>query len=137
MKRSVWQTIKNSCVIFTVITLLFYTLGLTISKDMIPTIGNIVAFLGFSLGLAFINEIFFIKKLSMVVKLILHYFATGTLVLLLFAIAGAIDASGPMTIIIMFAYSVLYWIGGIIALIINKSVSSKKNDNEKYESMLK
>lgn len=137
MKRSVWQTIKNSCVIFTVITLLFYTLGLTISKDMIPTIGNIVAFLGFSLGLAFINEIFFIKKLSMVVKLILHYFATGALILLLFAIAGAIDASGPMTIIFMFAYSVLYWIGGIIALIINKSVSSKKNDNEKYESMLK
>ena len=137
MKRTAWQTIKNSCVIFTVITLLFYTLGLTISKNMIPTIGNIVAFLGFSIGLAFINEIFFVKKLNMIVRLILHYFASGALVLLLFALAGAIEASGPMTIIIMFAYSLLYWIFGVIALIINKSVASKKNSSEKYESMLK
>lgn len=137
MKRNLWQTIKNSCVIFTLIILLFYVLGVALFPKMIPSLTTIGVFFLFSIALAFINEIFFAPKLSLVVKCVIHFFATLALILISFAVTGKFAQSGAVIIILSFIYAIMYWIGAAIALIVNGKGKKKKNTEKKYEKMFK
>lgn len=135
MKRNLWQTFKNACVIFTAIIFFFYLIGLIFFPDMIPSLSTIGVFFIFSLALAFVNEIFFVKKFSFIVKCLLHFFATLALILLSLAISGKFASSGFAILILSFVFAILYWIGASIAIIINGATKKKKNTEQKYDRM--
>ena len=137
MKRNLWQTFKNACVIFTAIIFFFYIIGIVFFPNLIPSLSTIGVFFGFSLVLAFVNEIFFINKFSLIVKCILHFFATLALILLSLAVSGKFVSNGAAILILSFAFAILYWIGASIALIINGASGKKKNIEQKYDRIFK
>ena len=135
MKRNIWQTFKNACVIFSAIILSFYFIGRILFPNLSITPTATIVFFVLSIALAFVNELFFIERFPLIVKCILHFFATLALIIISFAVSGKFAEFGPAILIISFAFSVLYWIGAAIALIVNGARSKKKNKEQKYEKM--
>ena len=136
MKRNLWQTFKNACVIFSVI-IFIYLIGLTFVNTKIQDITTIVFLFFFSLVISFINEIFFVKRFSLIIKLIIHFFSTLAVILIGLAVSGKFAENGFAIIILSFAFAVIYWIGASVALIINGAKGEKKNTEQKYDKMFK
>lgn len=135
MKRNIWQTFKNACVIFSAIILAFYFIGRIFLPNMSITPTATIVFFAFSIALAFVNEIFFIERLPLIVKCILHFFAALALTIVCFALSGKFAENGPAILILSFAFAVIYWIGASIALIVSGVKNKNKNKEQKYEKM--
>ncbi len=136
MKRNFWQIFKNACVIFTAI-IFIYLIGLTYMSSKIQDITTIVFLFVFSLVISLINEIFFVKNLSLIVKLIIHFFAIVAVLLTTLGVSGKFAENGFAILILTFAFAVVYWIGATVALIVNSVLNKKKNKEQKYETMFK
>lgn len=136
MKRNFWQTFKNACVIFTAI-IFIYLIGLTFMNNKIQDITTIVFLFLFSLVISLINEILFVKKFTLIIKLILHFFATLAVILIGLAVSGKLASNGFAIIILSFAFAVVYWIGATVALIANGAKGKKNNTEQKYDKMFK
>ena len=136
MKRNLCQTFKNACVIFSAI-IFIYLIGLTFVNTKIQDITTIVFLFLFSLIVSFINEIFYTKKFSLIIKLIIHFFSLLAVILIALAVSGKFAENGFAIIILSFAFAVIYWIGASVALIINGATGKKKNTEQKYDKMFK
>lgn len=132
------QTVKNGCVIFTIITIISYALGTLLSFDnkaFIPTLKWIILFFVFSIVLAFANLLLGNKKISVGTRLGLHFLASATLYFVCVVLCGGFITSGAQTLIAMTFYIVLYLIFAALYAISSSGKRRKKNKTEKYESM--
>jgi len=137
-KELISNIIKNGCVIFTVITVLSYSIGYVLSSEgnrFIPTISWILLFLIFSLPLAAANMILKNSKKSLGARLLLHFAATCALYFVVVVMCGGFIASGGQTLIAMALFLLLYAIFAIVYAIVNSSNNKKKNKKESYSSM--
>ncbi|MBQ4067105.1 MAG: DUF3021 family protein [Clostridia bacterium] len=137
-KLSVKDTLKNGCVIFTVITVISYALGLLLSgKDnpFIPTLTWIILFLIFSLVLAFANIILKNPGYSLGIRLGLHFLATASLYFVVVVLCGGFIRNGAQTLIALVLFVILYGLFAILYAILSSGKKKKKNKKEKYDSM--
>lgn len=138
MKNNFWNTIKNGCVIFTVITLISYTIGMIIStsdKAFIPSLKSIYVFLIFSILTACANRLLKNTKVNLAARLIVHFLACGLLFFMVAIVGGGFSKSGFATLIILAAFVVLYLIFAIIYAAIYKRKEKKENDQKRYSNV--
>ena len=138
--KSFKDIIKNGCVIFTVIIIISYTIGMIIStetKAYIPSLKSVYIFLLFSILFSFANNLLHSRKLNNFTKLFLHFVITGALYFSVFVLGGALSQNGFMTIVLMSFYAFFYIIFAIIYLVFIKRKESKNNDLKQYNSLYK
>lgn len=139
-QNSVWLTVKNGCVTFTVITVLSYIAGTLLSfenKAFIPTLKWILLFLVFSVLLAFANLLLKSETTSVGAKLSLHFLASAMLYFITVVLCGGFIESGAQTLIAMTFFVIIYLIFAVIFAISASGSKRKKNRTQKYDSMFK
>ncbi|MBE6632695.1 MAG: DUF3021 family protein [Ruminococcaceae bacterium] len=132
--------IKNGCLIFTIITVITYTLGSVLSsenKAFIPTLKWIFLFLLFSLLLSAANLLLKNKNYSTALRLGLHFIATTALYFVVVVLCGGFIANGSQTLVAMVLYILAYIIFAVIFAISNGTKKKKSNKEEKYDSVFK
>lgn len=140
MKNKFFDTIKNGCSIFTIITLVSYTIGMILStaeKTYIPKLKTIYLYLLVSILLAFTNRILYNKKTNIALRLFIHFLISCILFFCIAAIGGGLSNSGFATIIMMFLFVVVYMVFALIFLAINKNNANKINSEQKYSTLFK
>lgn len=135
------SNIKNACVYFAVsqlfITALFQITAKSGSKGQFMTFDVEIILLGFSVAMALIQNVFKIKKLSLGVKLLIHFLLTMAAVFVLFlSVTGQITNTKPM-IFIMSAAAVVYAVFAFIVIVINLSRKKRDEENKEYTPMFK
>lgn len=140
MKKRLWNSIKNGCVLFSVVTLITYTIGALISssdKAYIPSLKSVYLYLFFSVVFAITCEIFRCDTIKLGLRIFLHYLSYAALCFLVIVLGGGFSESGFITLIIMFALTLIY---AAVALIVFSVISRKrkvKNEEEEYTSVFK
>ena len=140
MRKSIWNSIKDGCFIFTVITVITYTVGMLLStaeKSFIPTLSLIYMFLGLSIGLGFANKLLANKKMSLAPRLALHFTVSAVLYYVVIVLCGGFSESGASTIIAMGIFLIIYLVFALIYCLINKKTESKKNAKKEYKSVFR
>lgn len=140
MKHSFWNSIKNGCFIFTLITVISYTFGMIIStseRSFISSLTSIYLFLILSICLAFANRILTNKKMNVALRLIIHFFITGLLFFAVIVLGGGYSESGFATLIAMAVFAVIYLIFALIFGIISAKKEKKANAKKEYHSVFK
>lgn len=136
-KGTFFDTVKNGCTAFSVITLLLYSIGALISsgteKQFVPNVKFIWLFFIFSLLLAFANKILFMQKLSVAVRMIIHFAASFALYFITVVVCGGYIKNGKTAFISIIIFIVLYVIFGIATAVILSKKEAKKQENKKYE----
>jgi len=138
MKNSFWNSIKNGCSVFTLITVISYTVGMIISneeKAYIPSLKSIYIYLCFSILFAFACRLLTNKKMNMVLRLLIHFIISASLFFLVIVIGGGLSGSGFATIIFMFAFAVIYLVFALIFALISKKKEKKANSEKHYSSL--
>ena len=132
--------IKSGCLIFTIITVITYLLGTVLSaenKAFIPTLKWILLFLLFSELLAAANLLLKNKSLSVGLRLGLHFLSTTSLYLVVVVLCGGFIANGSQTLVAIVLYVIAYIIFAVVFAIAQSAKKSKRNKEEKYESLIK
>lgn len=140
MKNSFWNSIKNGCFIFTLITVISYTFGMIIStseRAFIPSLTTIYLFLALSICLAFANRILTNKKINIALRLIIHFFISGLLFFAVIVIGGGYSESGFATLIAMAAFVVIYAIFALFFGILSAKKEKRVNAKKEYHSVFK
>ena len=138
MKNNFWNTIKNGCFIFTIITVVSYTIGMLISsadKAYIPSLKSIYIYLFFSILFSFACNLFKSKKISPLLKLIIHFVISGALFFCVIVLGGGLTGNGFVTIVLLSAFTILYLIFAIVYILIAKKKETKKNNEKQYNSV--
>ena len=134
--KKLLDILKNGSVIFTVITLIFYSAGGIISgsnKEFIPSLLHIWLFFLFSVLLALANSILRVEKMNKAARLGLHFIAAFAVYFVTVIICGGYIGNGAQTLIAITVFLVLYLVFAIIFLL----SGGKKKEDRKYESMFK
>lgn len=138
--KKIMDTVKNGCLMFTVITVLSYVAGTLMSsenKAFIPTLKWILLFLAFSIVLAFANLLLKSKKYSRGLCLLFHFAASAVLYFIVVVLCGGFIANGSQTLIAMALFLLIYGVFAIIFALTGSSKKIKKNKTENYSSMFK
>ncbi len=138
--KKVYDTIKNGCVIFTIITILSYIAGTLLSyenKAFIPTLKWILLFFAFSLVLSFANLLLKNKKYSKGICLLFHFAASAALYFVVVVLCGGFITNGSQTLIAMALFLLIYGIFALIYALAGSTKKKKKNKTENYSSMFK
>ncbi|MDD6094811.1 MAG: DUF3021 family protein [Clostridia bacterium] len=134
--KTITDIIKNGCCIFTMITLLFYSVGGIISgseQEFIPSLKFIWLFFVFSLLLAAANIILKSKKINTAAKLAIHFAASAAVYFVTVVVCGGYINNGAQTVIALSLFLVLYLIFAVVYLIATR----KRCEPKKYEKMFK
>ncbi len=140
MKNKILKTIKNGCTVFTIITVISYTIGMILStaeKAYIPKLKTIYIYLFFSILFAFANNILSSNKINVALKLTLHFLVSCSLFFCIAVIGGGLTSSGFATIILMFIFILAYILFAIIYFITNKKKETKEINDKNYSSLFK
>ena len=134
------QLIYPTCLFYTVFTVVFYSAGtLFDSADttMIPKLKTIFLILLFSFILNLANNLLRIKKLSLALRITLHFILTGVSFFFIFIMMSSYKAGTSITIILILCYTLLYFaICGIYFLITGMKKASA-NEASEYKSIYK
>ena len=138
MKKIILSVIRDGCVIFTVITLLFYSLGGIISgaeQEFIPSLLFIWLFFLFSVLLSCANLILRSKKIKFLPKILLHFTASFAIYFVTVVLCGGYIKNGGQTLVALTLFCVLYAVFAIIYLVKSKKAMKKAEKSEKYKPM--
>lgn len=130
----------RGCVIFTIVTLIVYSIGSIVSdseRSFIPSIKFIWLFFAFSVLLAAANEILSVKKISLGVRMLIHFAVCAALYFVCVVLCGGFISSGAQTLIAMTMFVIVYLICGIFIAIVLSRREKKSADNEKYQSQFR
>ena len=134
MKKGLWNSVKNGCVLFALITVITYTVGYIISttdKAYIPSLKSIYLYLIFSVIFGIASE------LKIGVRILLHYVITAILCFLVIVAGGGMAESGFVTLITMFVFTIIYAAAALIIYAIYSAKNKTKNNEEEYKSMFR
>lgn len=105
------EIIYRACLYFTVITLVFYSVGMLVSDSAsfkIPTLTMLFGILLFCVVLSVVRLIFDAKKVPGAVRYLLHFAATGAAFAGVFIFMSGVYRNGTSIIIGLSAFILLY-----------------------------
>ena len=133
---ALYETLKTSCFLFTLIVFAFYILGNAISNEVqVLTLTNLALIFGFSIWFTLSNILLKSNKLNLFLRVSLHFLSTllGFFVIFIYIPGNA--QNGSRAFILTIAFAALYILVAVIALIINGIVRKNKNENKEYKSV--
>ncbi len=131
------KIVSQGCLLYTVLTLVLYTVGMVVSdidRAWIPTIGMIYMVFFFSLLLSAANVLVLNTGLPGIVKLILHYAATTLVFYVIFILWSGFSKRGSSVLTILLLYTFLYGICALIFCGVRYIKGSRDNKKAGYES---
>ncbi len=138
MRKSFWNSIKNGCVIFAIITVISYTVGMLMSSEnraFIPSLKSIYIYLAFSILFSFVCNLLKSERINTALRLIIHFAISAALFFCVIVLGGGFAESGFATIVLMTAFVIVYIIFSVIYLVIAKKKERKANSNKQYSSV--
>lgn len=126
-----------ACVYFTILTVFFYFIGEVISGDdrnLIPNFRMILLFLLFGFAFNAANKVFTNKKLSIALRVIIHY-AICTAYLLIFILSSPADISPSTSFTIFAVFTIIYFIIMGTILAIRTSINRRRNSKSEYKAI--
>lgn len=123
---------------FTVFTLFLYILGAVFSSgtsNMIPTLRTVLIIFGFSLVLNLANMLLSSKKLSLPLRIAMHFVILALAFYVLVINASDFDMKGSTTMILMLVYAVIYAVICAIVLSVKSAVKKSKIEASEYKSI--
>lgn len=123
-----------ACIIFTVITLALTGLATTLTS-FAPQFEALVALFIYSVVLAALNRILYIRSLHIALRLVLHCAGVlaSFLVIFLLVLSDASHTRGAL--IISAVIAVLYFIVAAIVLAIKHALKRNENEKKEYKKM--
>ena len=139
--KIIGTNLKNACVYF-VFTQLFITAVFQLtakegSKGQFLMFDIELILLGFSVVMAAIQNIFKIKKLSVAVKLLIHFLLTMAALFVLFITVTGQITNVKSILFLMSAAVVIYSIFAAIFLLIHYTRNKREEKNKEYTPMFK
>lgn len=136
MGRKILDIIKSGCLIFTIITLAFYTFWYAVNKG---TLGNLTIkfiwmFFAFSILLSCANTLLHYRKLHLLVRFAIHFLCTAAIYFVCVVVACGFIGNGSQTLAALFVFAVVYFISAIIAGIYISRKEREKKDKKTYNS---
>ena len=128
------KVILNGCFINTVIVLLICVLAnIYLRVGLAPNLRTIIMVFIFSMLTSAAGLILSVKKLSLAVKIIIHYLSVAALFYLIFFVWGGFADKSSLSFFAMVLFTVIYSMIMAIYLAVCK-ISRKKSENTEYES---
>lgn len=134
------KIISRGCVIFTVVTLISYSVGAALSnseKSFIPNIKFIWLFFVFSLLLAAANQILSAKKIGLDVRMLIHFAVCAALYFVCVVLCGGYISNGAQTLIAMALFALVYVICGTVCAIVIHRKEKKLDNSKEYVSQFR
>lgn len=129
------NTVLTGCLYYTVVSLFMYALSLIIvQQQMVPTLKSLCMILAASLFVAALNNIFYVKKLSSVFRLLIHFTASAVAFYLIFILMSGISNNGGTVIIAFVMFAVLYAVIVLVSFFIRKAFSEKQINSSEYKN---
>ncbi len=134
--KSLYNTFKSGCVIFTILVFVFYILGNVISSAVqVLTLFNMFLLLLFSIWFALANYLLNRKSINIVVRVLIHFLLTVVGFFVIFIYMAGNFENKSRAFIITVGFAVLYIIIAAITLFFKNILKKKDNDKQKYESV--
>ena len=131
----VTKILYPACAIFTVSSGVFLIFTQLVSKYQKPAmyIDSYFMFFALAILISLCNRVFYIKKLSALLKTVLHAVLVIASIVIVFYVKAGTTESNPLVLILLF--SVLYALIAIPVLLILNAKNRKKKENKEYKSM--
>ena len=136
MGRKLLDIVKSGCLIFTIITLVFYTFWYAVNKGTLGnlTINFIWMFFAFSLLVSFVNTLLYNKKMHLLVRFAIHFVCTAAAYFVCVIAACGFIENGSQTLVAFFVFVVVYVISAVIAGIYISKKEKANKDKKGYSS---
>lgn len=139
--KIIGSNLKNACVYFAVtqlfITAFFQLSAGSGSKGQFLLFDIELILFGFSVVMAAAQNVFKIKKLSLVVKLLIHFLLTMVALFGLFATVTGQITNVRSIVFLMSAAAVVYAIFAAVVVIVHLARKKKEEQNKEYTPMFK
>ena len=139
--KIIGSNLKNACVYFAVtqlfITAIFQLTAGEGSKGQFLMFDIELLLLGFSIVMAAIQNIFKIKKLSLAVKLLIHFLLTMAALFGLFVTVTGQITNVRSIVFLMSAAAVVYAIFAAVVIIVRAVKRKREEQNKEYTPMFK
>ena len=138
IKKFYTQIFLPFTAIFTALTLILGVFSYSVTSVPAIPVNNLLILALYSLILAFLNRIFYIKKLMVYIRMAIHFiFSSLALYLLLFLFTkDIISATENIRIVLVLLYIIIYFIVAIIYVLINESKRFKKPEEKKNKNKM-
>ena len=123
----------QTSIFFTLIVVFFYLIVSSLMEEPILQIFGMFLFLLFSFILALCNQLFRIKKIPAVLRLLIHFVIIISVVITAFFTLSSDTASIGGALIIVFALAIIYAICGAVAFIITSKLKREKSKKDDYK----
>lgn len=125
----------NACALFTFFTFLLYIVGyITVGSSITLTLGGISLLLGLCILLCILNKVLYVNKLSLFIRIILHYLLVLSSSFFLFGVIGKIVSTSLASLFMLAVVTLIY---SLIALAFMLTRSSENRNEQEYTSMFK
>lgn len=134
------KLIGEGCVIFSLTTLIFYSIGSLLSnseKAFIPSIKFIWLFFIFSVLLAAANEILSVKRFNIALRVLIHFVTCTALYFVTVVLCGGFISSGAQTLIALAAFVALYLVCAVFIVIFLARNEKRVTEKKEYVSQFK
>lgn len=132
--KSLSNTLKTACVIFTCIVFAFYLLGVAFENALqVLTLSRLALLFLFSIWFAVSNKILKSKKMNLILRVVLHFISSvlGFFIIFVYLPGNTQKPSSAFTLTLFFA--VAYILIAACVLIVLHFTKKKKNEKEEYE----
>ncbi len=132
------RLIYPACLIFTCTTILLTgILASTAYNNYAPPIQALLAFFGFSLIVAALNQLFRLERMNLFFKILLHYLGFMLGFFLVFALIYSGIASGIAAFYIGICLTVVYFLITAFVLLIRGLFVTQKKKEDTYQSQFR
>ena len=136
--RIVKKILCDACVYNTVAVLLLYSVGILLpnGSGLIPKLQYLYMILLFSVLLSIANRLLLSEKLNAFLRTVIHFICVAAVFYVIFIVWGGFSKSGSTTILILLAYTVIYFIFTAVYYIFRAVRRKNKADvsDDSYES---
>ena len=134
MLNKIKTVLTETCVLFTLLTIILYCVGFIAVNDAVTfKPSGVFTLLALSFLLSVIKRVLFIKSISIPVKILLHYLLVLAASFLLFAVIGNVVSTSLATLVLLASVTLVYSVITLIFVLRN----NKKQDETNYTSMFR
>ncbi len=134
MLKRIKKIFTETCIIFTILTLLLYCVGyLTVSSEISFKISGVFTLILLSFLLSVTKRILYVKSISVPVRIILHYLLVISVSYVIFALIGNIITTSLATLALLALVTLIYSIVTLVFVLRGE----KKQAETEYQSMFK
>lgn len=128
-------TVLTGCLYYTIISILMYALSLImVQQRMVPTLKSLCMILAASVCVAALNNIFYVKKLSPIFRLLIHFAGSSIIFYLIFILMSGLSSYGRTVIIALISFIIIYAVIVLIVFFIKKAFGRQQNNKSEYKN---